>query len=106
MRVSWAARPAGQARGAAGHPPGVAEEVPALQAAVGPVGRHRVGVEAEVAAAAPRVPSAAPAARPAVGGSPRSSGVKSLTRWKLRRLAAYASSKATGRRSGLPGERP
>src|SRR5215218_8458580 len=98
MRVSWAARPAGQARVAAAHPPGVAEEVPALQVAV--------GLAAEVVAAAPRAPSAGPAARPAVGGSPRSSGVKSLTRWKRRRLAAYASSKATGRRSGLPGERP
>jgi hypothetical protein len=94
---------------AAAHPPGVAEQVRALQVvvglAVGPVGRHRVAVEAEAVAVAPRVRSAAPAVRPDVDGSPRSSGAKSLTRWRRRRLVAYASSKATGRRFGSPGER-
>jgi hypothetical protein len=77
----------------------------AVGPAVGPVGRHRVGVAAEAVAVAPRVHSAAPAARPDVDGSPRSSGVKSSTRWRRRRLVAYASSKATGRRFGSPGER-
>jgi hypothetical protein len=69
---------------------------------VGRAVRHRVAVAVGVVVAVPRVLSVGPVARPDVAASRRSSGVKSSTRWRRPRLVAYASSKATARRSGLP----
>lgn len=43
--------------------------------------------------------SGVPAGRLAVDGSRRSSGVKSLTRWKRRRLAVYACARAVDKPS-------
>jgi hypothetical protein len=64
--------------------------------------RHPVVAAAEVVVVAPRARSAGPGVRLAAAASPRSSGVKSSIRWKRRRLAAYGSSKVTGKPFGSP----
>ena len=77
---------------------------------LGPVGRRRVGVEAAVDAVALRVRSAVPAARPDVDGSPRSSGVKSSTRWRRRRFGGVRVKQGDGpegsARQGSVADRP
>src|SRR5215207_6515413 len=107
MLVSSAARPAARAREAAVHLLGVVAQAPAPQAVValvvGPAGRRRVGVAAEVVVVVLRARSAVQVARPGADGSPRNSAVRNSTRWRRHRSVAYASSKATGRRCGSLG---
>ena len=66
-----------------------------------PAVRRPVVVAVAVVAAEPRVPSVAPVVRPVEGASPRSSAVKSSTRWRRRRSVAYGSSPADGQKVRL-----
>lgn len=75
----------------------VAESVVLLVAAAAPVVAVVVVAVADLVL---RAPSGVREVRPSAGASLRSSAVKSLTRWRLQRLVAYASAKAMERPSG------
>ena len=93
-----AARPAGGAPAAGGRGPprcrwrSRSRPVPVAVPAV----RRPVAVVAVVVAVAPRVRSVGPEVRPGVVASPRSSAVKSSTRWRRRRSVASGSSPGDG----------
>lgn len=80
-------------------PAAVAHPVPAVVSEVRPPAAAVV-VVAAAAVRVPRVLSGVRVDRPSVDANPRSSVVKSSTRWKHPRLAACASVKAMGRSCG------
>ena len=97
-----------QAHGAAVHPPAVVVRSAGAPVAAGPVVDR--AVHRQSGRGGTRWAWVAPRSAFGRAGGPtrrgrksrRSSGVKSSTRWRRPRLAAYASSKATARRSGSP----